>query len=146
MNKKEQLALMGICSWQLRKPHHVRSSRCTTALELPEECQLLFVAESAPQLEHKALFNSILQSLSLTFAQAFYMPQLDLGQVSFSNTPPQWLWFCGKQYNNADSTSLISQAKSQGSRVLVSAPLSVLTVQVSAKQKLWQQIKQYAVS
>ncbi|MGL5336785.1 MAG: DNA polymerase III subunit psi [Enterovibrio sp.] len=145
MNKKEQLALMGISSWQLRKPHHVLSSRCTSVLELPAGCQLLFVANVAPQLEYKSLFSSILQSLSLNFAQAFYVPQLDLANISF-NTPPQWLWLCDKEYDAMDMKSLNSLAKSHGARVLASAPLATLALQVSAKQKLWQQIKQYAVS
>ncbi|MGL6176879.1 MAG: DNA polymerase III subunit psi [Vibrionaceae bacterium] len=146
MNKKEQLALMGISGWQLRKPYHVTSSRCVNTLELPAGCQLLFVAQAAPTLAQKSLFSSILQSVSLTFEQAFYLPELDLAKVSFVNAPPQWLWFCGDPYDTADAASLTALAKSQGSRVLISVSLAKLETQRSAKQNLWQQIKQYAVS
>lgn len=146
MNKKEQLALMGISGWQLRKPYHVTSSRCANTLELPAACQLIFVAKAAPTLAQKSLFSSILQSVSLSFEQAFYLPELDLTKVSFANTSPQWLWFCGDPYDKTDAANLTALASSQGLRVLVSASLADLETQRNAKQNLWQQIKQYAVS
>ncbi|OAN14199.1 DNA polymerase III subunit psi [Photobacterium jeanii] len=120
---------MGLTYWQIRKP------ACFPALEvpvinLPDDCQLLFVTPD-PLNEHDAwLFGRILKSMKLTSEQALMLPPSAVDQLGQHQLV--WCWFAGCEV-----------AAPAGVQVLNSDALATMHTNPTAKKALWQQICSY---
>ncbi|MFV0576223.1 MAG: DNA polymerase III subunit psi [Vibrio sp.] len=133
--QKHYLREMGIAVWEVSHPERLAGYQAPEVM-LPNECELLLVAEDCPEGEDASLFIKVLASMKLLPEQARHLTPAQAEKLASHSL--KWVWFAGLKVE-----SMADAEKWQSLNVLQSPLLENIHGNTLHRRHLWQQICAY---